>query len=363
MPIINKRPVDFRIRTCCRKPRCSVFWEETVLHTWNDDDYKANFRLSKASFAVLCNTLRLSLTKRANGFIQPISVEKKIAIALWYLQDNSSMRTIGHLFSQGKATVSCIVKDVCYAIMNVMFKDYVKMPSNDELLRQLKYVEDKWGWPQFGGAIDGTHIPVRVPTEYQADYYNRHKYRSINVQAVIDCRYLVRDLCVGWPGRAHDARVLSYSKLFEAGQRHQLFPNWTRNIEGVNVPVHIIGDAAYPTLDWLVKPHKGADLNPEQRRFNTELSKPRMYSENYFGRMKGRFAVLDEKIKVSYEFQPSLIAACFVLNNFVEIHENDNDDFIQCNPQEAYLQLNENVDVNTLNPNEIRQALTRYFTH
>ena len=73
--------------------------------------------------------------------------------------------------------------------------------------------------------------------------------------------------------------------------------------------------------------------------------------------------MLDEKIKVSYEFQPSLIAACFVLNNFVEIHENDNDDFIQCNPQEAYLQLNENVDVNTLNPNEIRQALTRYFTH
>ena len=46
------------------------------------------------------------------------------------------------------------------------------------------------------------------------DYYNCKGWYSVLVQAVVDHNYLFRDLCIGWPGSVHDARVLANSSVF-----------------------------------------------------------------------------------------------------------------------------------------------------
>ena len=75
--------------------------------------------------------------------------------------------------------------------------------------------ETRWGFPQCVGAIDGSHIPIASPQEYPADYYNRKGWHSIVLQGVVDHEYRFWNVNVGWPGRVHDARVLSNSTLFE----------------------------------------------------------------------------------------------------------------------------------------------------
>ena len=44
-----------------------------------------------------------------------------------------------------------------------------------------------------------------------------------------------------------------------------LLPSTTQNIEGVNMPVYIIGDPAYPLMAWLLKAFPGKNLNRDQR--------------------------------------------------------------------------------------------------
>ena len=63
------------------------------------------------------------------------------------------------------------------------------------------------------GAIDGTHIPIIASSECHAEYVNRKGYHSIIMQTVVDCKYLYRDVVIGWPGSVHDARVSSNSSI------------------------------------------------------------------------------------------------------------------------------------------------------
>ncbi|KAG1681462.1 putative nuclease HARBI1 [Nymphon striatum] len=65
---------------------------------------------------------------------------------------------------------------------------------------------DKWGFPNYGGAIDGSHIPIISPKEYHVDYYNRKGSYSIILQAICNDRCEFTDINVGWPGRVYDAK-------------------------------------------------------------------------------------------------------------------------------------------------------------
>ena len=59
---------------------------------------------------------------------------------------------------------------------------------------------------------------------------------------------------MGWPGRVHDARVLSNSTLFEQAQAVTLLLDQPCTLHGTSVHLVILGDPTYPLLPWLIKP-------------------------------------------------------------------------------------------------------------
>ena len=101
------------------------------------------------------------------------------------------------------------------------------------------------------------------------------------MQALVDFRGLFMDVNIGWAGKVHDARVFSNSSCFIKGNRNVLFPYWPRFMSGIDVPLLVLGDSAYPLLPWLMKPYlDNAHTTPQEQIFNYRQSRSRIVVEN-----------------------------------------------------------------------------------
>ena len=193
--------------------RSSQWWDSIVMETFEQNDWIQNFRISKETFLYLCDKLKPAIYHHDTQLRRAISVKKRLAITLWCLSTPAEYRTIAHLFGVARSTVCTIVHETCRAIVRILMDSYIKFPCGESLKRVVEGFESNWGFPQCGGAIDGSHIPISAPS---LNHYNRKGFYSIVVQAIVDHEYLFRNICVGWPGSIHDARIFSNSNIFNA---------------------------------------------------------------------------------------------------------------------------------------------------
>ncbi|XP_072033585.1 uncharacterized protein [Amphiura filiformis] len=327
--------------------------------------------MRRATFDLIVDQLRPRLTKQDTVMRQAIPVGKRVAITIWRLARNSDLVATSKQFCVGKSTVLNIFRETCEAIVDILMPQYIRRPSGARLQTIIDGFRQKYGMVQCAGAIDGTHIPIIAPEKDHADYHNRKQFHSIILQGVCDHQYRFIDINVGWPGRVHDARVFRHSSIVDAGQNGLLFPETTENISGVDIPIMIIGDPAYPLLRWLMKGYRdNGRLTPEQKLFNFTLSRNRMVIEGTYGRLKGRWRCLLTRHDSSTEFVPTVITACCILHNICEIHKNkikrswlkEIEDELRAQRMQQQEVNGENVPgVDVASAEAIRAALTRHF--
>eukprot|EP00794_Sanderia_malayensis_P002226 gene2226-2535_t len=179
------------------RPKNSVWWDDIMEKTFSDEQWLQNFRMRRRTFDFLCKELNEYLQKQDTKFRKAITVRKRCGVAIWRLATNSDYRTIGHIFGISKASVCLIIDEFSNFMTNVMLPRYISTPHHGELAK----VVEEMGFLQCAGAIDGSHIPIKAPAEYHADYYNRKGCYSIILQAVIDSSYKFIDIYVDWPGK------------------------------------------------------------------------------------------------------------------------------------------------------------------
>ena len=73
--------------------------------------------------------------------------------------------------------------------------------------------EANFGIVQAFVSINGTHIPIMVPSTNSQDCYNYKSFDSFNVQAVCDYRGLFVDVQCRWLGSVHDAKMFANSGI------------------------------------------------------------------------------------------------------------------------------------------------------
>lgn len=334
-----------------------------IVAQWDEAEWKRNFRIGRPTFHFLCTELRPYL-QRANVVRKPLTVEERIAISLWRLGTNIEYRSIAHLFGVGLSSVCVTVHEVCTAIVEVLSQRYIRIPTGENAQQVVDGFLHTWGFPQCFGAIDGSHIPIITPKDNPIDYYNRKKFHSIVLQALVDHEYKFMNTYVGWPGSVHDARVLANSVVFERGEAGTLVPDKKRHIGTVDIPIVVLGDPAYPLLPWLIKPFTGTGLSRKQRRFNYQHSRARVVVECAFGRLKGRWRTLLKRNDTNISFLPTLVTACCVLHNLCEVHgDSFNDDWLpeEDRDEPATAQTAAAVQTPTAGAVAIRNALCDYF--
>ena len=342
----------------------SMVWFDMVEESFNDEQWYENFRVRKETFVFILNKILLDITYKDTTMRKAISPRRRLALTFYYLASTAEYRTISNLFGVSVSFVCNCVKDVCEAIRRHL-SHLIRFPKGVEILQVIQEYENKWGFPMCAGCVDGTHIPILAPKENHKDYVNRKGFHSIHMQAVVDSRYLFRDVVVGWPGSVHDARVLSNSTLYKKGVDNALFNEVEpRNIQGKDIPPLILGDPAYPFLPWLMKRYPENNNTPrEQRVFNYRLSRARMTVENTFGRFKGRFKRFSKRVDMEVSSLVDVVLSSCILHNVCEAQKNE------CLPhwvdQEFNQQLHapegRDVDLDIADAEDIREALAAYF--
>ncbi|XP_043244298.1 protein ALP1-like [Amphibalanus amphitrite] len=319
-----------RGRSCWMLPRIRHQWFlREVLATWDSERWVQNFRMSKASFFKLCNLLRYRLEPSVNAVREPLPLEVRVAISLYSLGSTMENRVTANQFHCHKSTVRHHVLAFCRAVVSEM-ADYIQMPTADEAKEIAQRWEDKWGFPQAYGAIDGTHIPVTAPEEGLRDHVNRKGWPSVQLQAVCDDKYIFRNIYCGGRGSWHDSNVLRTSSLYRTSEQ---LPKEPVLLEGVPVRLCLLGDPAYPLATWLMKPYpqpvhsnqvrqltaEQERVSAEQESYNVYHSSGRMTVECAFGRLKGRWRRLQKRMEVDLGAVPVIVTACCILHNFCEL--------------------------------------------
>lgn len=127
----------------------------------------------------------------------------------------------------------------------------------------------------------------------------------------------------GSPGRSNDSQIFETSALRREIENCSLLTELKREIQGVDVPVHLIGDSAFRLSDKVMKPFPfNTSQSRAQKAFNYKLSKCRRVVENAFGHLKARFRRIGKGIDNHMKNTNVIIMAACVLHNFLN-EQND----------------------------------------
>ncbi|XP_054836350.1 uncharacterized protein LOC129330343 [Eublepharis macularius] len=272
--------------------------------------------MSRGTFMELVGVLRPTLERQATNMREPISVENRVAVAVWCLATGACYRVAVDKFIVGLPTVSDAVLEVCFAIERELLS---KMVSLGEEVGKIMDGFSALGFHHCVGAIDGTHIPIGQPGGKPDQYGNRKNYSSILLQGTVDHTGHFVDAEVGWSDKNHDAFVFRNSAICAAMDTGLfVLGNPTLSLNGISVPPLIISDGVYLMRCWLMKPYGKFAVMPQQKYFDRCLTRVRNKVECSFRRLKGRWQCLLHQLKAREENVVTIVTACVILHNLCE---------------------------------------------
>lgn len=240
-PMHIRRPRHFRDR-------------KDVLNDLSDAELIKRYRLDRAGIMFVTELVRERISSQTNRN-RPVTPETKVLITLRYLATGKMQLCSGDDLGPSQQTVSRVITETLSALSsNEILMHFLKFPITlNECHRKAVDFQQIAGFPGVIGAIDGTHIRIIAPKEFEAEYVNRKRYHSINVQVVFDATYRILDIVARWPGSVHDARILRESALSQVVFGRGMVPDG----------YHLLGDSGYPCKKWLLTPYLRPQPGPQ----------------------------------------------------------------------------------------------------
>ncbi|GAV91772.1 LOW QUALITY PROTEIN: DDE_4 domain-containing protein, partial [Cephalotus follicularis] len=248
---------------------------ELVYQIKNNEKCRYIIRIGPQAFLRLCDILQkfggLQPTQRA-------SIKEQVGIFLYTLGHTVSNRTIQFFFCRSGETVSRHFHNVN--------NTFLISPMDQKFLPKFSIAEVLPYFKDCIGAIDGTHVRVKVSNEDAPWYLVRKDCPSQNLLAA--CSFDLRFTYVlsGWEGTSSDSRIIK---------------NALSRVVKLKIPE---GKFNYKMSGGLIAPYKGVRYHlkefsshePESPRelFNLRHASLRNAIERAFGAVKKRFPIIAE---------------------------------------------------------------------
>lgn len=291
----------------------------------SDADFKRNFRVTRETFQFFVVELK-GIEKKVTRWREPVSLPKRIAIALYVLGSSSEMRTIMNLFGVGESTVRLILVEFCEEVKQKLLSRFIDAypPTQEKINEIVSGFQENWGFPQTYGCVDGCHIEISPPAVDAIDYRNYKGFYSLNVLAACDYRYRITYVNVGAPGKVNDSSIFEQSQLKRQHVDHKLFYDNSVRIDSVKVPVLLLGDGAFRLSQFMMKPFPfTVEMSEAQKRYNYLLSRTRRVIENVFGHLVARWRILSKALEFDIDNTKNIIICCCVLHNICNTMDDD----------------------------------------
>ncbi|KAL3532648.1 hypothetical protein ACH5RR_006169 [Cinchona calisaya] len=296
------------------KSRSNAWWEQYNSPDFPEEEFKNAFRMSKATFDMICEELESVVTKKDTMLRLAIPVRQRVAVCIWRLATGEPLREVSKRFGLGISTCHKLVLEVCSAIRNVLMPKFLQWPNEEKMKEIKRGFEMMSGIPDVGGSIYTTHVPIIAPKACVASYFNKRLTEknqktsySITVQGIVDARGAFTDICVGWPGSMTDDKVLEQSALYQRASRGLLKDVW------------IVGNSGYPLMDWVLVPYTKSNLTWTQHALNEKVGVVHSVAKEAFMRLKARWRCLQKRTEVKLQDLPVVLGACCVLHNICEM--------------------------------------------
>ncbi|CAI0627924.1 unnamed protein product [Linum tenue] len=296
------------------KDRSKDWWDRCNHPDFPEEEFKRAFRMSKATFSMICEELDSAVMKKNTMLRDAIPVRQRVAVCIWRLATGEPLRIVSKKFGLGISTCHKLVLEVCSAISKVLMPKFIHWPDEEKMRGIKGEYESISGIPNVGGSMYTTHIPIIAPKTSVGSYFNkRHTERnqktsySITVQGVVNPRGVFTDVCIGLPGSMSDDQVLEKSALYQ------------RASMGLLKDVSIVGTCGHPLMDWLLVPYTHQNLTWPQNAFNEKIGEIRGVAKDAFARLKGRWTCLQKRTEVKLQDLPAVLGACCVLHNICEM--------------------------------------------
>lgn len=162
------------------------------------------------------------------------------------------------------------------------------------------------------GLIDGTLIKIDAPSGIsEPAFVDRHNDHSINLTVVCGPQLQFYFATAKCPGSVHDARALRMSALWNEWEINR----WK--------PFHnavLLGDSAYPLMDWLMVPiirqqNMAENLANGINQYRRKHRKTRYKVENSIGILREEFPCLNHMRVRSPTNVNMIVMACVTLHN------------------------------------------------
>ncbi|MFQ6667454.1 hypothetical protein Gotur_033475 [Gossypium turneri] len=167
----------------------------------SDETYIEQVRINRITFFKLCEMLQtLGELKSSRNML----VDEKVAMFLHIISHHLKNRVIKHHFNRSGETVSRSFHNglnVVIRLQDVLFKKAKPITANS--------TDPRWKWfKNCLGALDGTHIKIRVPTVDKLRYRTRKGDIATNMLGVCTPNMHFVYVLPGWEGSVADERVL-----------------------------------------------------------------------------------------------------------------------------------------------------------
>ncbi|KAG6411245.1 hypothetical protein SASPL_129323 [Salvia splendens] len=296
------------------KSRSKAWWEQVDSPNYPEAEFKKDFRMSKATFDMICDELEPAVNKKDTMLRSAIPVRQRVAVCIWRLATGEALREVSKRFGLGISTCHKLVLEVCTAIKTVLMPKFIQWPD-EKRMHQIKTEFELFsGIPNIGGSIYTTHIPIIAPKERAAIYFNkRHTERnqktsySVTVQGVVDQKGVLTDISIGYPGSMSDDQVLEKSSLSQRASR------------GALKNTLIAGNSSLPLTEWVLVPYSHQNLTWAQHAYNEKMGEVQRVASESFMRLKGRWSCLRKRTEMKLQDLPVVLGACCVLHNICEM--------------------------------------------